>query len=94
MCMQSKALGATRGNILLQFLIESMVLCLIGGMLGLAVGSAAAMLLARFAGWQTVITSESAIMAFGFSAAVGIAFGLWPARRAALLDPIEALRHE
>ena len=89
-----KALGATRGNILLQFLIESMVLCLIGGMLGLAVGSAAAMLLARFAGWQTVITSESAIMAFGFSAAVGIAFGLWPARRAALLDPIEALRHE
>ena len=89
-----KALGATRGNILLQFLIESMVLCLIGGMLGLAVGSAAAMLLAKFAGWQTVITSESAAMAFGFSAAVGIAFGLWPARRAALLDPIEALRHE
>ena len=89
-----KALGATRGNILLQFLIESMVLCLIGGTLGLAVGSTAAMLLAKFAGWQTVITSESAGMAFGFSAAVGIVFGLWPARRAATLDPIEALRHE
>jgi putative ABC transport system permease protein len=89
-----KALGATRGNILLQFLIESMVLCLFGGTLGLAVGSAAAMLLAKFAGWQTVITSESAGMAFGFSAAVGIVFGLWPARRAAMLDPIEALRHE
>jgi putative ABC transport system permease protein len=89
-----KALGATRGNILLQFLIESMVLCLIGGTLGLAVGSTAALLLAKFAGWQTVITSESAGMAFGFSAAVGIVFGLWPARRAATLDPIEALRHE
>ena len=89
-----KALGATRGNILLQFLVESTTLCLLGGLLGLLVGSTAAVLLNRLAGWQTVVTLESAIMAFGFSAAVGIVFGIWPARRASQLDPIEALRHE
>jgi len=89
-----KALGATKGNILLQFLVESTALCLIGGVLGLAVGAGAATLLSKFAGWQTVVTSDSALMAFGFSAAVGIIFGMWPARRAAQLDPIDALRHE
>jgi putative ABC transport system permease protein len=89
-----KALGATRGNILLQFLVESTTLCLLGGALGLIVGSTAATLLNRLAGWQTVVTAESAMMAFGFSAAVGIVFGIWPARRASMLDPIEALRHE
>jgi ABC-type antimicrobial peptide transport system permease subunit len=51
-------------------------------------------LLNRLAGWQTVVTAESAMMAFGFSAAVGIVFGIWPARRASQLDPIDALRHE
>ena len=89
-----KALGATRGNILLQFLVESTTLCLLGGALGLALGVAAATLLNRLAGWQTLVTAESAIMAFGFSATVGIVFGIWPARRASQLDPIEALRHE
>jgi putative ABC transport system permease protein len=89
-----KALGATKGNILLQFLVESTILCLLGGLLGLALGAAASALLARYAGWQTVVTSGSAMMAFGFSAAVGMVFGIWPARRAAQLDPIEALRHE
>jgi putative ABC transport system permease protein len=89
-----KALGATRGNILLQFLVESTTLCLFGGLFGLAVGAAAATMLNRLAGWQTVVTLESAIMAFGFSATVGIVFGIWPARRAARLDPIDALRHE
>ena len=89
-----KALGATRGNILLQFLVESTTLCLLGGALGLVVGSTAATLLNRLAGWQTVVTAESAMMAFGFSAAVGIVFGIWPARRASQLDPIDALRHE
>ena len=89
-----KALGATRGNILLQFLVESTILCLLGGLLGLALGATASALLARYAGWQTVVTSGSALMAFGFSAAVGIAFGIWPAKRAAYLDPIDALRHE
>ncbi len=89
-----KALGATRGNILLQFLVESTTLCLMGGALGLVIGSTAATLLNRLAGWQTLVTAESAMMAFGFSAAVGIVFGIWPARRASQLDPIDALRHE
>ena len=89
-----KALGATRGNILLQFLVESTILCLLGGLIGLLLGATASALLARYAGWQTVVTLSSAMMAFGFSATVGIVFGIWPARRAAGLDPIEALRHE
>ena len=89
-----KALGATKGNILLQFLVESTILCLIGGLLGLLLGTTASMLLAKFAGWQTVVTSASALTAFGFSAAVGMIFGIWPANRAAQLDPIDALRHE
>jgi len=87
-----KALGATRGNILLQFLVESTTLCLIGGVLGIALGATAASLLAKFAGWQTVVTSGSAAAAFTFSACIGILFGIWPARRAARLDPIDALR--
>ena len=89
-----KALGATKGNILLQFLVESTILCLLGGLLGLALGAGASALLAKYAGWQTVVTSASALTAFGFSAAVGMIFGIWPAKRAAALDPIEALRHE
>ncbi len=89
-----KALGATRGNILLQFLVESTILCLLGGLLGLALGAGASALLAKYAGWQTVVTTSSAMMAFGFSAAVGLLFGIWPAKRAAGLDPIDALRHE
>ncbi len=89
-----KALGATKGNILLQFLVESMTLCLIGGALGLGVGAGTAMFAAKFAGWQTVVTSGSALTAFIFSAAVGLFFGIMPARRAAKLDPIDALRYE
>jgi putative ABC transport system permease protein len=89
-----KALGATRLNILTQFLIESMVLCIIGGALGLALGSGTSMLLAKFAGWQTVVSSDSVITAFTFSALIGVFFGIWPAQRAARLNPIDALRHD
>jgi putative ABC transport system permease protein len=89
-----KALGATRVHILLQFLVESMTLCVLGGVLGILLGIGGSALLARLAGWQTYVSSESVLLAFGFSAAVGLVFGLWPASRAARLDPIEALRHE
>jgi putative ABC transport system permease protein len=89
-----KAIGATRGAILVQFLVESVILCLAGGVLGVLLGIATAAMLSRFAGWQTAVTADSLLLAFGFSAAVGLVFGLWPARRASRLDPIEALRHE
>jgi len=89
-----KAMGATNGNILLQFLVEAMTLCLLGGGLGLAVGAAASYFAAEFAGWQTQINSTSVVTAFTFSAFVGLVFGIWPAKRAANLDPIDALRYE
>ncbi|MGB5131554.1 MAG: ABC transporter permease [Steroidobacteraceae bacterium] len=89
-----KALGATRANILRQFLVESVTLCVLGGIVGMLLGIVTAGLLARLAGWQTFVTWESLVLAFGFSAGVGLLFGLWPARSAARLDPIEALRHE
>jgi len=89
-----KALGATRINILMQFLVEALVLCLVGGMLGMLLGGAGSLMLARFAGWNTFISPGAVALAFAFSAAVGVFFGLWPARRAASLHPIEALRYE
>ena len=89
-----KALGATRMNILMQFLVEALVLCLVGGLLGMVLGGAGSMALARFAGWNTFISAGAVALAFAFSVAVGIVFGLWPARRAASLNPIEALRYE
>jgi putative ABC transport system permease protein len=89
-----KALGATRFNILLQFLVESVTLCLIGGVLGILLGTGAAQTLSRFAGWEVFVTPESVGLASIFSVAVGLFFGILPARRAAGLDPIEALRYE
>jgi len=88
------ALGATRMNILLQFLVESVTLCLFGGLLGIATGVGLAHALSSYAGWQTFIAPESVIMAFAFSIGVGLFFGSWPAHRASRLDPIEALRYE
>jgi len=89
-----KALGATRLNILTQFLTESVVLCVLGGLLGMLLGTGAARALAKFAGWQTYVTLDALLLAFAFSAGVGLVFGLWPARRASKLDPIAALRYE
>ena len=89
-----KALGATRWNILLQFLIEAVVLCILGGVIGIALGAGGAVVMSQVAGWTTRVSSTAIVMAFAFSAFVGVAFGVWPARRAAVLDPITALRYE
>jgi putative ABC transport system permease protein len=89
-----KALGATKMNILLQFLTEAVVLCVLGGIIGAMVGSGGAAAMSAFAQWNTQISPSSIVMAFVFSAVVGVLFGVWPARRAASLDPIVALRYE
>jgi putative ABC transport system permease protein len=89
-----KALGATRINILLQFLIEAVVLCLLGGLIGVLLGVGSAWVLRESMSWNTDVSMMSVGLAFLFAAAVGIIFGVWPARRAASLDPILALRYE
>jgi putative ABC transport system permease protein len=89
-----KALGATRMNILLQFLIEAVVLCMLGGIGGIIIGGGGALLMTKLANWNASISPSAVVIAFAFSAIVGVLFGVWPARRAASLNPIEALRYE
>ena len=89
-----KALGATRKAILFQFLIEALVLCFLGGVLGVALGAGAAEVMTRVADWNTVVAPEAVATALVFSAGIGLFFGIWPAQRAAKLDPIDALRYE
>jgi putative ABC transport system permease protein len=88
------AVGARGRDILLQFLIEAVTLSSIGGVLGIALGIGGAKMLTLIKHWPTLVSTNSIIIAFVFSAAVGIFFGFYPARKASQLDPIEALRYE
>jgi putative ABC transport system permease protein len=88
------AVGARGRDILGQFLIEAVTLSLIGGVIGIATGLGGAEALSYFAQWRTLVSAEAIAIAFGFAAAIGIFFGFYPARKAARLDPIEALRYE
>src|SRR6202167_3351951 len=81
-----KALGATRQDVLLQFLIEAVVLCCLGGIVGIILGATGATVLSKTAGWNTVISIPAIVVAFAFSALVGVLFGVWPAQRASILD--------
>ena len=89
-----KALGARRKDILMQFLIEALIISFFGGCLGIGLGAGVGYGAERFADMTVLFTQESIYMAFGFSALIGILFGIWPARKASLLNPIEALRYE
>lgn len=89
-----KALGATFMNIMTQFLIESMVIGIIGGIIGIVVGCGASQIIAKVGNFTTVITITPIIISFIFSVGIGLFFGIYPARKAAKLDPIEALRYE
>ena len=83
-----------RRAILAQFLLESAALSTLGGVLGILLGVSISLGLSAFAGWSAVVTPQSILLAFAFSAGVGVVFGFWPARKASLLSPIEALRYE
>ncbi len=89
-----RALGATKNDIVIQFLLETLLLTLAGGLLGILVGLLIPFCVTHFGRMDTVVTATSVILAFGISATVGVTFGLYPAYRAANMDPIESLRHE
>ncbi len=89
-----KAIGAKRSGILIQFLLESVVMCVLGGGIGVALGYGATVFVAEALKVPPVVQTQAIVMAFGFSAFVGLFFGLYPALRASSLQPIEALRHE
>ncbi|MDO8734489.1 MAG: ABC transporter permease [Elusimicrobiota bacterium] len=89
-----KAVGADNNDILFQFMIESVVICILGGLIGIMLGSLISVILSKFAGWSTRISLSSVLLAFIFSVAIGLIFGIWPAKKASELNPIEALRYE
>jgi putative ABC transport system permease protein len=89
-----QAVGAKTKDILTQFLVEAVTLSVLGGVIGIVLGSGASVLISYFAQWSTLVSPMAILMAFAFSAFVGIFFGYYPARKAAFLDPIDALRYE
>ena len=89
-----KALGATFGNIMLQFLIESVVMGVVGGILGIGLGYVTSVAISHFGDFKTVITAMPILVSFSFAVGIGLFFGIYPARKAAKLDPIDALRYE
>jgi putative ABC transport system permease protein len=89
-----KAMGATRRNVLSQFLVEALALCALGGLLGVLAGYSGALFMTRLWGWQTVVRPETVLIALGVSVAIGLFFGIWPAHRASKMDPIASLRYE
>jgi ABC-type antimicrobial peptide transport system permease subunit len=89
-----RALGARRGDILFQFLIEAVMLSLSGGIVGVLIGIVATFIVARFAGWQAIMAPETIVLAVASAAAIGLVLGTIPARKASLASPISSLRAE
>jgi putative ABC transport system permease protein len=89
-----KALGAKKKDILIQFLIEALVMSLVGGAVGLVLGWGVSVLVSRYGGWTPTLSMFSVVIGIGFSSAVGLVFGIYPAMKAAKLNPVEALRYE
>jgi putative ABC transport system permease protein len=89
-----RAVGATRSHVTIQFLFEATLLSVMGGVIGIILGIVLAWVITAYAGWTTVVGIEAILLAFGVSASVGIIFGLWPAKKAAEMDVINALRYE
>jgi len=88
------AIGARGGDVLTQFLVEALVMGIVGGVAGLIFGVLGAKLVGHFTGWETVVSPLIMMISIGFSGAVGVFFGYYPARKAAALNPIQALRYE
>jgi putative ABC transport system permease protein len=89
-----RALGAKRRHIVAQFLVETIVLAGSGGVLGIGLGVAIPFVIEHYSNFKTIITTSSLVLSFGISVAIGVVFGLYPAWRAATMDPVEALRHD
>jgi putative ABC transport system permease protein len=89
-----KAIGAKKREILEQFLIESVLISFLGGGIGILLGLGISRVVSNIGGWETIVSTQSIILSFGFSVAIGVFFGFYPANKAANLNPIEALRYE